>query len=102
MKYINAKTRKATLLAVLAFAAIWDGLCLAGILPIDKWPVSTGVICIWSLFTQIPLLFSPAAQKEEKPAPAETVRKKDRIFAGLLIGLAVIWVVASIVCLFVS
>ena len=99
---MKAKTRKTILFAAVAFAAVWDILCLRGILPIEKWPFATGVLCLGSLITQIPVLFPSAAAKEEPPETTEAVRKKDRIFAGLLIGACLIWVVASIMCLFES
>ena len=99
---MKAETKQALLLAALAFAVIWNSMCLTGIFPIDKWPVSTGVVCIANLFTLIPLLFQSGSPKEEKTAYTADRRQKDRIMIGILICLAVAWIVTMIVCLFVS
>ena len=99
---MKAKSRQIILLAALVFGAVWAILCLAGALPISKWPFATGIVCLGSLVTQIHILFPSLAPKEEKPADTEAVRRKDRIFAGLLIGAAVIWIAATAICLFVS
>ena len=101
---MKAKTRHIILIAALAFGAVWDYLCLAGALPIGMWPFSTGVICIGSLVTQLPLLFPSTASKEEPPGHTntESLRKRDRIFAGILVGLAVIWIIATVMCLLES
>ncbi|MDE7262277.1 MAG: hypothetical protein K2N78_09515, partial [Oscillospiraceae bacterium] len=79
----------------------WNSMCLAGVLPADKWPLSTGVVCIGSLLNQIPLLFQ-SAPKEEKPANTEASRRRDRIFLAVLLGLAAIWVITMVACFFVS
>ena len=99
---MKAETKQALLLAALTFAVIWNCICLTGIFPIDKWSVSTGVVCIANLFTLIPLLFQSGPPKEEKTAYTAERRQKDRIIAGILIGLAVVWIVTMIACLFVS
>ncbi len=99
---MKAKTRQAVFLAAVAFGAVWNSMCLAGVLPVDKWPLSTGVVCIGSLLNQIPLLFQPAVPKEEKPANTEALRQKDRIFLTVLLGLSAVWVVTMVACLFIS
>ena len=99
---MKPKTRQTVLLAAIAFGAVWNSMCLAGALPVDKWPLSTGIVCMGSLLNQIPLLFQSTAPKEEKTASTKASRQKDRIFLAVLLGLAVIWVITMVACFFDS
>lgn len=96
---MKTKSIKFLLIAALAFGVIWNILCLLGVSPMDKWPLSLGVVSMATLFILIPLAFPSVFRKGEGSNQTAEPEKNDWIFAGVMIVLLFAWVVTIIACL---
>lgn len=96
---MKTKTKRTLLIVALALGVSWNILCLAGVFPLDKWPLSLAIVFIANLFILVPLMFPSVFRKNETSDQMAELEKKERILAGVTIVLLIAWAITMIACL---
>lgn len=91
--------RRAIFPAALALGIGWSCLCLAGVLPFHRWPVSFSFVGIGCAATLLPLAFPVLFPGGEASKRRPGLESKERAFGWLTAALAAGWMGSILICL---
>ena len=90
--------QRAVFIAGLALGAVWNCLCLFGVVS-ASWLVSLTFAGIGSLFVLIPLLFPSLLQKREKSRHTSEQEAEEKVLAVASLAFLITWALTVVACL---
>lgn len=96
---MNLKFKRVVLALVIVIGIIWNLLCLFEHIPFEKWNLSLVLVSVVCLFVFIPSLFPAVFPNNEKSKYIGELEKRERIYAVIIIGITIVWIVTIIICL---
>ena len=90
--------QRAVFIAGLALGAVWNCLCLFGVVS-AAWQVSLAFVGVGSLFVLIPLLIPSLFPKREKSKRTAELEMEEKVLAVASIAFLVSWALTAAACL---
>lgn len=99
---MKIQTRRVIFTITLCVGVLWNILCLAGVLPIEKCTGTLPIIFIGTFLILLPYLYPTMSSRTEKSKYIKELEKTEKALAVVTIALGVCWAVTFIMCLLIQ